>query len=271
MAHTYGTMVRNGFTDTAIIMGGYLGNVSVLEVKRNNVRNMKNVFSSVDEWATSLGVEASTLTYSERNSQQTNGAPSDGAPTNGARTNGSPTNGSPTNGSPTNGSPRTKALLRMKSVFRYEAGTPDWAIAKDIVSTFGGRSYSSIYDPISIKNEITKCQIALLKMELDPPEFEMLSWSNSLEAARGYQKTHLIVLRKKLEEVMSVDCSVFIRNPRVFIKKDGEMLPLNYHQEKKKVVVNSVGYDHFYEYTPSPEIWVHWHNKMTLIDIQRSA
>lgn len=229
---TRGTMIRDSTHSTAIVMDDR----SLLEVKRDHQKGLKNKFATVEAWAASLGTTPATLTYEQ----------------------------------PRAG--RSARPTKLERVFRYEVGCPQWQIAKDLLDHFNTKIRATYrFEPV--KNLITKVQIKLLKLELDPPEFEG-SWATSVEHARGYHEVELQHLRARLEQngdhvASQPSYCTYISNPHVFIKKGDTMLPLGYNEQDKVVVVRGQGYRTFQDYTQTPsEFWALWQGKLTKLRVE---
>ena len=230
MSIEIGTVVRAGTEHSAIILAG-----SILEVKRSNTKGLKNTFSSVDEWAASLGVETSSLTYTRASAKPT----------------------------------------KLDRIFKYNVGTPHWRIAKDLLDHYNTKIHVyQIYNTASTKEQITKVQITLLKLDLNPPEFHPM-WQNfpvNVEHARNYHETELRQLRSNIAREGHREASksyfTYIINPHVFIKKGDKMIPLSYNEANQHVVVRRSGYERFEDYTGStPEFWVLWQRKFSKLRV----
>ena len=233
-----GTVIRAGTAHSAVILAN-----GVLEVKRDNVRKLKNHFASAADWAASLGVDATTLVYTAAGAY--------------------------------------KKPTKLDRIFSYTADTPHWRIAKDLLDHYSTKvfQYGSI-DIKSLNTQIAQAQITLLKLNLDPPEFDPM-WSMyqtldptlKYQSAREYHENHLNRLRKRFAKQGNTPArrvyQIYTSNPHVFIKKGDEMLPLSYCEAEQKFVVGRTGYNRFEEYTGTmPEFWVQWQRKFTKLRLE---
>ena len=235
-----GTVIRVGTGHSAIVLAN-----GVLEVKRDNVRKLKNHFASAADWAASLGVDVTTLVYSAAEC-------------------------------------RSSKPTKLDRIFSYTAETPHWRIAKDLLEHYNTKTYqTTTLDVKSLKNQLAEIQIKLLKLELDPPEFDPM-WSFYTDqnlkytSAREYHEGTLRHLRKQLAKEGNVPAGKvyfsYMTNPHVFIKKGDQMVPLSYHEAEQKVIVGRAGYDRFEDYTgittTAPEFWVQWQRKFTKLRVE---
>ena len=239
LSQQLGTIIRAGTTHSAIVLAD-----GVLEVKRDNLRKLKNHFASAADWAASLGVDVTTLVYST------------------ASTSTKPT--------------------KLDRIFSYTAETPHWRIAKDLLDHYRTKLITSrSLDIKSLKAQVTQAEITLLKLDLDPPEFDpMWSMYDGLDqnakylSAREYHENTLRYLRKRLAKEGNVPAAKvyfsYMTNPHVFIKKGDQMVPLCYNEAEQKVVVGRTGYNTFEDYTgiTTTEFWVQWQRKFTKLSVE---
>jgi len=240
MSQQPGTVIRLGTAHSAIVLAS-----GVLEVKRDNVRKLKNHFASAADWAASLGVDATTLVYSAASVY--------------------------------------KKPTKLDRIFSYTADTPHWCIAKDLLEHYNTKVIMSrTLDIKSLNSQIAHAKITLLKLDLDPPEFEpMWSMYQTLDPtlkyqhAREYHERILTHLHKRLAKQGNTPArrvyQIYTSNPHVFIKKGDEMMPLSYCEAEQKVVVARAGYDRFEDYTgitAMPEFWVQWQHKFTKLRLE---
>ena len=233
-----GALIRNSDHSTAIMMA----DGSVLEVKRDHIRGLKNSFSSLNAWATSFGTTPASFNYTA--SQQKS---------------------------------KTNKLSR---VFKYADEAPHWKFAKDLLDHYNTKihTYRTYYFK-ALTIQITEVKITLLKLDLDPPEFHSMwqHWAHptTVEQAREYHQLELNQMLKRCEREGDSPAHklyfTHILNPHVFIKKGDEMVPLSYNEADKKIVIGRKGYDRFEEYTDGnryPEFWVQWQRKFTKISVE---
>lgn len=157
-----GALIRNSDHSTAIMMA----DGSVLEVKRDHIRGLKNSFSSLNAWATSFGTTPASFNYTA--SQQKS---------------------------------NTNKLSR---VFKYADEAPHWKFAKDLLDHYNTKIHT--YRTIDFKAltiQITQVKITLLKLDLDPPEFHSMwqHWAHptTVEQAREYHQLELNQMLKRCE------------------------------------------------------------------------
>lgn len=240
MSQQSGTVIRVGTAHSAIVLAN-----GVLEVKRDNVRKLKNHFASAADWAASLGVDATTLVYTAAGVY--------------------------------------KKPTKLYRIFSYTADTPHWHIAKELLEHYNTKVIPSwTLDIKSLNTQIAQTQITLLKLELDPPEFDpMWSMCDGLDQnvkyqhAREYHERILTQLHRRLAKQGNTPArrvyQIYTSNPHVFIKKGDEMMPLSYCEAEQKVVVARAGYDRFEDYTgitAMPEFWVQWQRKFTKLRVE---
>ena len=216
-----GMMLRNGSTDTAVV----IKNGIILELKHNGTtfnysnRNERKSFATLDAWAAYLNVPAQDIQIC----WPTRPAPVD----------------------------------PLESRIEYSAQTPHWRMVKDIMEAFKINTYSDLLP--NYKNHLVNAKIALLKLEMDPPVYD--SVYDTVEFARSYLtdsvKFYEMMVAKNPENRSRYYVGV---NQKLFIKTEqSTMLPLAVSIADEKIIVDKIGYTSFSEVTGSngvPEIWV---------------
>ena len=216
-----GMMLRNGSTDTAVV----IKNGIILELKHNGTtfnysnRNERKSFATLDAWAAYLNVPAQDIQICW----------------------------------PT----RPIAADPLESRIEYSAQNPHWRIVKDIMEAFKISTYSDLLP--NYKNHLVNAKIALLKLEMDPPVYD--SVYDTVEFARSYLtdsvKFYEMMVAKNPENRSRYYVGV---NQKLFIKTEqSTMLPLAVSIADEKIIVDKIGYTSFSEVTGSngvPEIWV---------------
>ena len=216
-----GMMLRNGSTDTAVV----IKNGIILELKHNGTtfnysnRNERKSFATLDAWAAYLNVPAQDIQICW----------------------------------PT----RPIAADPLERRIEYSAQTPHWRMVKDIMEAFKISTYSDLLP--NYKNHLVNAKIALLKLEMDPPVYD--SVYDTVEFARSYLtdsvKFYEMMVAKNPENRSRYYVGV---NQKLFIKTEqSTMLPLAVSIADEKIIVDKIGYTSFSEVTGSngvPEIWV---------------
>jgi hypothetical protein len=250
MSYTPGTMLRNGFTDTAVV----LKDGSIFELKRAGRRlyaSDRRTFSDVAAWRASLNVDTTTEIVSVPKTSVTN-------------------------------APKVSLTSR---VFQYTADVPHSEIALDLLKHFKSRTDCRV-DSLKIwQQEMVKVKIALLKLELDPPEIDPEIFGSScipsVDTAKHYYRRWTNLCTTRIAEYSKLPSStvycptIAYFTPKVFVKIGNEMVPLAVHEESGHVVLNRTGYKKFADAAPCgpdglPEFWALSNKKMTKLDVSIS-
>jgi len=245
MSYRTGTILRNGFTDSAVV----LKDGSIYELKRDGRafnhmnKDERRTFVDVASWRASL---SKVDEIKEDNVF--------------ARV------------------PKTPMTSR---VFSYPPDAPHWEIAADILMYFKCRTNCHVETLKEKQQGLVKAKIALLKLDLDPPQFDdplILAFLRTVEGAKGYIETSINHYNSRIAEYSKYNngaayYAYVVNNPKVFVKytNSDEMLPLGVHVDSEQIVLNRCGYKTFQEATKSPEMpefWVLWNKKMTKLRVE---
>jgi len=227
-----GMMLRNGSTDTAVV----IKNGIILELKHNgttfnyNNRNERKSFADLDAWAAYLNVPAQDIQVCW----------------------------------PT----RPIATDPLERHIEYSAHSPHWRIVKQIMEAFKIKISSDLLP--NYKNHLVNAKIAVLKLEMDPPVYD--SAYDTIEYARSYLtdavRFYEVMVAKNPENRSRYYVPA---NQKLFIKTEqSTMLPLSVSISDEKIIVDKIGYTSFSEVTGSnelPEIWVLHKRQMSKVRI----
>ena len=241
MSYTPGTMLRNGFTDTAIV----LKDGSIFELKRAGRRlyaSDRRTFSDVAAWRASLNIDTTTEIVSEPKT------------------------------------PKAPKVSLTSRAFHYSADVPHPEIALDLLKHFKCRTDCRVDSLKTWQQEMVKVKIDLLKLELDPPEFDRTVFASTtqVENVKSYYLNWMRACSIHIAELSKLPNSTVYKpiiahyNPKVFIKSGNEMVPLAVHEPSGHIVLNGTGYKTFQEATQSseqPEFWALWNKKLTKLDV----
>ena len=243
MSQSYrtGTILRNGFIDSAVV----LNDGSIYELKRDgrsfNRSNSdeRRTFLDVASWRASLS-NVDTITKD-------------------------------------NVFERVPKEPLTSRVFQYSADMPHYEIALDLLRQFKSRTDCHVETAKEKQQGLLKAKIALLKLELDPPEFdsETMGCHTTVEGAKHYIETYMAYYKSRVAEYskykngIAYYCSA-VHNPKVFIKCGDEMVPLGVDEASGQVVLNRNGFRTFTEATQTyiPEFWALWNKKLTKLRVE---
>ena len=248
MSYTPGTMLRNGFTDTAVV----LKDGSIFELKRAGrslYASDRRTFTDVAAWRASLNIDSTTEIVSVPKEAK---------------------------------APKVTLTSR---VFQYTADVPHSEIALDLLKHFKCRTDCRV-DSLKVwQQSLVKAKIGLLKLELDPPEFDPEIFGSScipsVDSAKHYYTRWMTFCNSRIAEYSklpntTVYCpTIAYFTPKVFVKIGNEMVPLAVHEESGHVVLNRSGYKKFADAAPCgpdglPEFWALSNKKMTKLDVSIS-
>lgn len=238
MSYTCGTILRNGLTDSALI----LKDGTVFELKRdgrafNNCnKDTRRTFVDAAAWSASLSkVEA--ITTETR-------------------------------------SPKAPKAPLTSRVFHYTADVPHSQIALDLLKHFKSDTFCRVDSAKVWQQDMIKTNISLLKLELDPPEFDGARMT--LEGAKEYLPYWKNLCMSRIAEYSTYpNSTVYLTNimyfsPKVFVKCNNEMVPLGVHEASGHIVLNRVGFKTFAAAVAAdglPEFWALWNKKLTKLDV----
>lgn len=242
MSYTSGTMLRNGFTDSAIV----LNDGSIYELKRdgrafnNSNKEQRRTFVDVASWQASLSnVEA--ITTETRSS-------------------------------------KAKASLTSR-VFQYSTDMSHSEIAVDLMRHFKSETFCRVDSAKIWQQDLIKAKISLLKLELDPPVFdEAVRFHTTVEGTKEYIASWLNICTSRIAEYNTYpNSTVYIANimylkPKVFVSCGNEIVPLGVHEASGHIVLNRTGYKTFADAAPCgsdgmPEFWAFCNNKLTKLNV----
>jgi len=246
MSYTPGTMLRNGFTDTAIV----LKDGSIFELKRGGrslYASDRRTFTDVTAWRASLNIDTTTEIVSEPKA------------------------------------PKAPKVTLTSRVFQYTADVPHSEIAVDLLKHFKSRTDCRV-DSLKVwQQEMVKVKITLLKLELDPPEIDrtVFASTTTVENVKPYYENWMTACKVHIAELSKSPNSTVYHpviaryNPKVFVKIGNEMVPLAVHEESGHVVLNRAGYKKFSDAVPCgpdglPEFWAFSNKKMAKLDVSIS-
>jgi len=241
MSYRTGTILRNGFTDSAVV----LKDGSIFELKRDGRafthinKDERRTFLDVASWQASLS-NVDTITKDNVFER----------------------------------APKEPLTSR---VFQYSADLPQYEIALDLLRQFKSRTGCHVETAKEKQQGLLKAKIALLKLELDPPEFderEAVGYHTTVQGAKGYLETTMDYYKSRVAEYSKYKngtayyCSA-VHNPKVFVKCGDEMVPLGVDEASGQVVLNRNGFRTFMEATQTymPEFWALWNKKLTKLRV----
>ena len=242
MSYRTGTILRNGFTDSAVV----LKDGSIYELKRDgrsfNRSNSdeRRTFVDVASWRASLS-NVDEITKD-------------------------------------NVFARVPKEPLTSRVFQYSSDMPHYEIALDLLRQFKSRTDCHVETAKEKQQGLLKAKIALLKLELDPPEIDhtVFASTTQVENVKSYYLNWMRACSIHIAELSKLPNSTVYKpiiahyNPKVFIKSGNEMVPLAVHEPSGHIVLNGTGYKTFQEATQSseqPEFWALWNKKLTKLDV----
>ena len=242
MSYRSGTILRNGFTDSAVV----LKDGSIFELKRdgrafNNCnKDQRRTFIDVASWRPSL-TNVDEITKD-------------------------------------NVFARVPKEPLTSRVFQYSADMPQYEIALDLLKQFKCRTECHVETEKEKQQGLLKVKIALLKLELDPPEIdsETMGYHTTVQGAKTYLETTMDYYKSRVAEYSKYKngtayyCAA-VHNPKVFVKCGDEMVPLGVDQASRQVVLNRNGFKTFQEACGSfglPEFWAFLNKKLTKLRVE---
>ena len=167
-------------------------------------------------------------------------------------------------------------------VFSYSADVPHSQIALDLLTHFKSDTYCRVDSAKVWQQDMIKTKISLLKLELDPPEFDRaaVGYHTTVIGAKEYLTEWMKTCTSRITEYSTYhNSTVYIANiiyfsPKVFVKcsDPDEMVPLGVHEASGHIVLNRNGFKTFADAAPCgpdglPEFWAFCNKKLTKLNV----
>ena len=173
----------------------------------------------------------------------------------------------------------SRKIKILNRTFEYSAGTPHSQIAYDILTHFKSDTGCYHSNAKNIQQELLKMKIASMKLELDPPEYDpkMTGGPKCYDQDKMHFERSIQYWTSRIKEHNKYKDSTIYNayatyKPKVFVKMNDVMVPLGVHEGLGKVVLNKNGYNSFGEATSVgpdglPEMWVFCRKKFTKLSV----